>query len=126
MIQVVDDVTLGVGALGNLTFEKGLYLYVGSAQKNLEQRIKRHRRKTKRLFWHIDYLLDCGKAKVTKALYKEADKQEECTVAKMLDGFGVRVDGFGCSDCTCKSHLFLIKSEEELFSDDKDWTPISM
>ena len=108
IIQVDENVDMNVGALGKLTFEKGLYAYVGSAQANLEQRIKRHLRKEKRLFWHIDYLLNDSAARIVKVLYKQADKTEECEIAKVIGERGESVDGFGCSDCSCKSHLFRI------------------
>jgi Uri superfamily endonuclease len=108
IIQVDENVDVNVGALGKLTFEKGLYAYVGSAQANLEQRIKRHLRKEKRLFWHIDYLLNDSAARIVKVLYKQADKTEECEIAKAIGERGEPVDGFGCSDCSCKSHLFRI------------------
>ena len=109
IIRVEDDASVNVGALGKLTFEKGLYAYVGSAQNNLEQRIKRHLRKEKRLFWHVDYLLNDDTAKIVKVLYKQADKTEECAIAKVIGERGEPIDGFGSSDCSCKSHLFRIE-----------------
>jgi Uri superfamily endonuclease len=108
IIQVDENVDVNVGALGKLTFEKGMYAYVGSAQAHLEQRIKRHLGKEKRLFWHIDYLLNDSVARIVKVLYKQADKTEECNLAKAISEIGKPVDGFGCSDCSCKSHLFHI------------------
>jgi len=108
IIQVDENVDMNVGALGKLTFEKGLYAYVGSAQANLEQRIKRHLGKEKRLFWHIDYLLNNSVARIVKVLYKQANRTEECKIAKVIGERGESVDGFGCSDCSCKSHLFRI------------------
>jgi Uri superfamily endonuclease len=108
IIQVDKKVDVNVGALGKLTFEKGLYAYVGSAQANLEQRIKRHLRKEKRLFWHIDHLLHNSAARIVKVLYKQADKTEECDLAKAIGERGKPVGNFGCSDCSCKSHLFRI------------------
>ncbi|MBM4400915.1 MAG: GIY-YIG nuclease family protein, partial [Crenarchaeota archaeon] len=107
-IQVDKNVDVSVGAFGKLTFEKGLYAYVGSAQANLEQRIKRHFRKKKRKFWHVDYLLDNDAAKIAKVFSKHANKSEECEIAKAIGEIGEPVDGFGCSDCSCKSHLFRI------------------
>ena len=40
----------------SICMEKGLYLYVGSAKKGLEQRLARHMKKRKNRFWHIDYI----------------------------------------------------------------------
>ena len=108
IIQVENDAVINVGALGALTFKPGLYAYVGSAQTILKQRIKRHLRKEKRLFWHIDYLLDSDASKVVEVLHKKADKTEECVIAEALSQKGEPIDGFGCSDCHCRSHLFRI------------------
>lgn len=106
IIQVEEDIEAKVGALGRTTFTKGLYAYVGSAQTNMEQRIKRHLRSKKRRFWHIDYLLDNPKAKIIKIFLKEGDKKEECKTASCLSEMGEPIASFGCSDCKCRSHLF--------------------
>jgi Uri superfamily endonuclease len=108
VIQVDEDTGVNVGALGRLTFKKGLYAYVGSAQNNLEQRVKRHLRKGKRKFWHVDYLLDNETTKVVEVLQQQADKAEECAIAGVIGERGEPIDGFGSSDCSCKSHLFRI------------------
>ncbi len=108
VVSVGKDIRVNVGALGSIDFEKGLYAYVGSAQRNFEKRIKRHLRKAKRKFWHIDYLLDNTSAKVVKVFYKEAEKSEECKIARELTERAVPVVNFGCSDCDCVSHLFNI------------------
>lgn len=108
IIRVEKEAELNVGALGALTFKPGLYVYVGSAQANLEQRVKRHLRKDKRLFWHIDYLLDNEAAKIVKVLYQDAEKSGECAIADRLSEEGEAVAGFGCSDCRCGSHLFQV------------------
>jgi Uri superfamily endonuclease len=104
------DVDLTVGAKGRIQFKKGSYAYVGSGQTNLEQRIKRHLRKEKRKFWHIDYLLSSCAAKIVKVFFKEAEKTEECTVAKTIGTQNTPIFGFGCSDCKCKSHLFYLQN----------------
>ena len=106
IIHVSKDTEVNVGALGRITFTKGLYAYVGSTQTNLERRIKRHFRKEKRKFWHIDYLLDNAAAKILKVFFKKANKPEECKTAKIICEKGKPVSGFGSSDCNCKSHLF--------------------
>ena len=108
IIRVNKDVNVNIGALGRKTFAKGLYAYVGSAQTNLEQRVKRHLKREKRLFWHIDYMLANDAAKITQVLFKQADKTEECKTANRIAENGTPIDGFGCSDCHCTSHLFKI------------------
>jgi Uri superfamily endonuclease len=108
IISVSSNVPVSVGALGKISFEKGLYAYVGSAQNNLEKRVKRHLRKNKRRFWHIDHLLINRSVAVVKVFYKEAEKSEECQISRVLSQRGRPVANFGCSDCGCVSHLFML------------------
>jgi Uri superfamily endonuclease len=104
--------------LGEINFQAGLYAYVGSAQNNLELRVKRHLKKEKRLFWHIDYLLNNPASEVTEVYYLEGDKMCECQIAQLLSQHSEPVPRFGCSDCNCISHLFRSDSfallEEEM------------
>jgi Uri superfamily endonuclease len=109
IIQVDEDIHVDVGAKGRLAFGKGLYAYVGSAQNSLEQRVKRHLRREKRRFWHVDYLLANDAAKVVEVFHRQADKTEECMIAKAIGERGEPVDSFGSSDCSCKSHLFHVE-----------------
>jgi len=108
VISVDKDISVNVGALGGVNFEKGLYAYVGSAQKSLEKRVRRHLGRAKRNFWHIDYLLNDNNVKVLKVFYKNAGKSEECKVANKIGERCVSTKGFGSSDCKCQSHLFKI------------------
>jgi Uri superfamily endonuclease len=108
VISVSKDIEVKVGALGSLSFEKGLYAYVGSAQSGLKKRIERHLTEAKRKFWHIDYLLGNEFVNVVKVFYKKAEKSEECSIARKLGRRGIAVKNFGCSDCSCISHLFRI------------------
>jgi len=108
VILLKKNITVKVGKLGKLKFDKGRYFYVGSGQNNLEKRIERHLSKKKNKFWHIDYLLDNKNVKVEKVFIKKGGKKEECNVAFFLSKVGKAVKGFGCSDCKCKSHLFKI------------------
>ena len=110
IIKLRSDVDIEIGALGWQHFVKGSYAYIGSAQINLEKRIFRHLQKEKRKFWHIDYLLNNSEAVVERVLFKKADKTEECFVAAKISRRGEATIGFGCSDCTCKSHLFHIEN----------------
>ena len=94
-----------IGKLGRLQFKAGYYLYAGSAQKNLTQRLERHRRERKNLFWHVDYLR--AQAEFHWALPIRTGDDLECELASALKKIaGWEVPGFGSSDCSCDSHLF--------------------
>ncbi len=117
IIRLQQDDRIKIGVLGEIPFKKGIYAYVGSAQRNMEQRVKRHLRKEKRLFWHIDYLLNSPNARIEKVFYSETGRGEECRVVTKIAEKGEAVIGFGCSDCHCQSHLlFLGDVEVELDS----------
>ncbi|MDR2632792.1 MAG: DNA/RNA nuclease SfsA [Treponema sp.] len=106
LLEVVQEKSVSVGSLGTRTFAPGWYVYAGSAQKNLSHRIKRHLRKVrKHPHWHIDYLTP--HSRTIKALPIMAYQNRECELAGSLTALGARpIPGFGCSDCSCKSHLF--------------------
>lgn len=108
IVSVNKKISVKVGALGTAIFDKGLYVYVGSAQRSLHKRIARHFKRGKRKFWHIDYLLSNDAAEILKVYIKEADKKEECRIAEKISAIGIPVKGFGACDCKCKSHLFKI------------------
>ena len=105
IIQLSENVDLTIGSLGSLSFPEGFYAYVGSAQCGLEKRIKQHFRKEKRVFWHVDYLLQSPHSRIVKVFYKDAEKRAECDIATKIAAEGEVVTGFGCSDCNCRSHL---------------------
>jgi len=97
--------TLNVGKLGRMKFKAGYYLYAGSALENLTQRLERHKRERKTLFWHIDYLR--AHAEVHLALPIRASDPLECELADALKKISTwKIPGFGCSDCSCSSHLY--------------------
>lgn len=108
IIYVSKEKNVRVGSLGPLTFKKGFYIYVGSAQNNLERRVARHFNRSKRVFWHIDYLLNDEDVEIVKVLFREASKEEECRLALALSSLYEPIKGFGSSDCKCQSHLFRI------------------
>jgi Uri superfamily endonuclease len=116
LIRVKNNENILVGKLGDIDFKKGLYVYIGSAQNNLEVRIKRHLRKNKRIFWHVDYLLSHQCTEVLEVWIANGIK--ECEVAKKLCEEvslfkGIR--NFGSSDCRCLSHLFYLKNKKGKF-----------
>jgi len=104
IIEVKMDSIFQIGKLRNVRFNKGFYVYVGSALNGLEKRILRHTKKQKKLHWHIDYFLK--DAKIVDTFYKESNFKEECAIAKKLDEIFLSISGFGCSDCSCNSHFF--------------------
>ncbi|MBU4245420.1 MAG: GIY-YIG nuclease family protein [Nanoarchaeota archaeon] len=77
VIRLEKDARIRIGSLGELFFEKGSYVYVGSAMNGLENRIARHLRYEKKLHWHIDYMLSNKCARITQVLAKEAGKSHE-------------------------------------------------
>jgi Uri superfamily endonuclease len=84
--------------------ESGCYGYVGSALSGLEKRVGRHLSATKKLHWHIDYLLNV--AAITDVICGATEERKECALAAIISRRLPAVDGFGSSDCRCASHLF--------------------
>ncbi|MFQ5813686.1 MAG: DUF123 domain-containing protein [Anaerolineae bacterium] len=108
-----------VGKLGTFAFPAGYYLYVGSAlgPGGLEARLGRHRpstssghrRRDKKLRWHIDYLLE--HAQLVEVWSAASTDKLECLwtqAARELPGSEIPVPGFGSSDCCCPSHLIYL------------------
>jgi len=94
-----------VGRLGAHEFEPGLYLYAGSAKRNLDARVERHGRTDKPLRWHIDYL--SVHARMIGAMLIPEGHLAECELAAELAGlYELAVPDFGSSDCRCGGHLF--------------------
>lgn len=108
ILEIKKHIKARIGSLGKLSFEKGVYVYAGSALNSLEARIKRHFGKRKKKFWHIDYLTARKSVIVKEAYCKLSERKEECEIAKGFMKIGKPVKGFGCSDCDCESHLFKI------------------
>ncbi|NWF54821.1 MAG: DNA/RNA nuclease SfsA [Syntrophaceae bacterium] len=101
---------INIGKFGRKEFEAGFYLYAGSARKNLTQRLQRHKRERKKLFWHIDYLR--AHAEVHLALPIRASDPLECELADALKKISHwEIQGFGCSDCSCSSHLYGMRND---------------
>jgi Uri superfamily endonuclease len=109
IIRLDNDTIISVGRIGKICFNSGYYAYVGSAMNNIEKRIERHLRKGKKIYWHIDYLLQKGK--IVDIFYKESTLKKECSIASYLSRKFKSIPGFGSSDCRCKSHLFYSQFE---------------
>ena len=109
-LELAEESSLGVGSLGKVTFAPGYYAYVGSALGGLAARLARHRRATKRMHWHIDYLLQ--RATIREIWHHTGAERLECAWAQALarmGGISPGVRGFGASDCSCATHLFFCR-----------------
>ena len=101
--------TVRVGALGEIAFRKGSHIYVGSALGSgglarLERHIALSRNRDKRPKWHVDYLSESQSFSLRYTLHAVTEERLECRLAEALGG--ETVPAFGCSDCSCPSHLF--------------------
>ncbi len=112
LILKTDGCTQVVGSLGKIVFKSGYYISVGSALgpgglKRMHRHISlsenRGKDFTKKPRWHIDYLLLSPHFDLEEAVYVESEERIECALAEK---FNLGVVGFGCSDCSCSSHLF--------------------
>jgi Uri superfamily endonuclease len=112
-IKIDDSINVIIGSLGSISFDKGTYIYVGSAMNNLRSRVKRHL-KTSRgiqnvIHWHIDYLLNEEEVYIRAVYLLESDTKFECLIAEKISDYGEAVKNFGSSDCKCISHLYKVK-----------------
>ena len=97
-----------VGSLGVIRFDTGIYAYVGRAfgPGGLAARLAHHLRPVVSAHWHIDYLRSRGT--VREIWYSQSAPSWEHRWARALSqmrGAVVPADGFGSSDCQCRSHL---------------------
>lgn len=111
-LEVVDEKTIEIGKLGNYHFEKGIYIYVGSAKRNIISRIDRHKRVEKKKKWHFDFLRPYGT--ITKIITYE-NRFSECGLLEKIRkevGGSLPIKKFGSTDCRCFSHLIHYKNNE--------------
>ena len=116
LIRVSEQRDVVVGSLGEVSFSEGFYAYNGSAfGPGGLKRVERHREKSREggdPHWHIDYLLVLDESEVVDVFKSGGD--HECGLSgEMRERFDF-VDGFGCSDCGCGSHLFYSKNLQAL------------
>jgi len=107
LLDLPETVDVAVGALGTHRFPAGAYAYTGSALGSGGfTRVDRHRRVAAGdhdvCHWHIDYLT--GHPDTTLVgVVTSPGVDAECAIARRLPAGPV--DGFGASDCDCRSHL---------------------
>lgn len=106
-----------IGSLGIVTVRKGYCLYTGSAlgygDMALENRLKRHSRRKKKIRWHVDYLTSHSQCRVMAAICLTSGKRLECrinqAIVRRIEASPV-LPGAGSSDCKCPAHLFMVNS----------------
>ena len=109
LVSLERDRSITVGRLGVMTFSSGIYAYCGSAMAGYRGRVGRHFSKDKKIRWHIDYLL--REAEPVGAFLVHGGEGVECSLGALLSRLegSEPVVGFGCSDCSCVSHLYHIE-----------------
>jgi sugar fermentation stimulation protein A len=115
VLELEKNQGIKAGKLPKTEFKAGLYLYVGRARRGLKQRLERHLRKHKKLFWHIDYFL--RKAEVIDVWIKPNSFDECRTVSqirKFIKASVIPQKRFGASDCHCPSHLLFLPEVKDL------------
>ncbi|MFB6173186.1 MAG: DUF123 domain-containing protein [Halobacteriales archaeon] len=115
VIELPEDATVTVGALGDRTLDAGWYAYVGSARgPGGFARVERHRELARgerdARHWHIDHLLG-RPAAILADVVRSPGADVECAVAAALRAELSAVPGVGASDCGCGSHLFFSPEE---------------
>lgn len=109
--------TVEVGALGPLPFARGWYVYTGSAQgpgglARVSRHIRVKREGVRSPRWHIDYLLmHPAFYLISVACAPTQDHTDECRISALLTG--APIPAFGCSDCSCRSHLGYFRTNPE-------------
>jgi Uri superfamily endonuclease len=117
LILACENSCVTVGALGRIRFLTGWYVYCGSAQgpgglARVTRHIRVHTRGIPVPRWHIDYILCSQPFTLASSISAPAKEREtECRIAGSLSGEPVA--GFGCSDCTCPSHLYFYRKDPE-------------
>lgn len=122
IIRVKQPISVQIKSLGEISFGSGLWVYVGSAMgrgsTSLENRLRRHFRKEKTIYWHIDYLLDAY-TEIIDAIWAESVDSVECDLAQSIAAHHDFIPGpkaFGSSDCRrgCIAHTYFYESSEQI------------
>lgn len=114
IISMKKSEKLDIGHLHNMhKYRKGYYVYIGSAMNSLVPRLNRHLSDEKKMHWHIDYLLKSPDCHIRDILFNISEERIECDLAESISKDGEEIPGFGCSDCSCSSHLIYFKRKRD-------------
>lgn len=113
-IKIKEEKIIRIGALGEIEFPRGKYIYVGSALNSLYPRLERHLKQSRGehdvTHWHIDYLLKEPETTIEHIFLYDNGEKQECNIASKVAEHGEPIRRFGCSDCKCISHLYKVHS----------------
>lgn len=108
------QVNIQIGKLGSFSFEKGYYVYVGSAKRNIRSRVNRHIQVDKKQRWHLDYLRPYLQIKEVQTYSGEKGECQLFACLRKKNAGSIPDKGLGSSDCKCESHLFYSAQEINL------------
>jgi Uri superfamily endonuclease len=114
MLKLLRTKEIQVGKLGRIGFERGWYAYAGSAfgPGGLAARLNHHLRPVQKRHWHIDYLRDEAIAMAVWIAQGLPSREHDwASILAKHPWAGKWVRGFGCSDCTCPSHLLYFEHQ---------------
>jgi Uri superfamily endonuclease len=118
ILQSFSTESIQVGRWGQLDLQEGNYIYVGSAfgPGGVRARLSRHLREDKRKHWHIDYLHEHVTPVEAWVSYEAKHLEHEWAqvLNKLVEVKAIQ--GFGCSDCSCSSHLFYLSTALNLIT----------
>ncbi len=133
IVNVEDDCKICTRGRKIFNIRRGLYVYVGSALRGLESRIRRYLEKKFmiRQHWHIDYLLSKCRSTILYILCSSLMNYNLNVRAEILLSFTLSslkylrpIPGFGATDIRyVNSNLYYIdyeKSLEEIIDDLKE------
>lgn len=117
VLRLEADRDLKVGSLGEVRFDAGYYAYTGSARgPGGLSRVDRHLRvmegKNTVQRWHIDRLLPS--TALVEVVATKTDENLECAIAQKIGERLPFIQGFGCTDCRCPSHLHFSSDREKI------------
>lgn len=115
-ILAKENFSVGIKKFADRIFSAGYYYYVGSAQKNLKQRLTRHLATNKIIHWHIDHITSIGSNNIKAIFFSRGSAKDlECELANYFEkklNLDNSFHGFGNSDSNCSStHLFFSKKK---------------
>jgi len=119
ILKSFSDRFIEIGKLGRLHIRPGYYVYVGSAfgPGGLKARIAHHMKISLQPHWHIDYLRSI--LHLNKVWYTYDSERHEHRWAATFSGLKgaiMPMAGFGSSDCSCDSHLFVLTAQPSVRS----------